>query len=258
MYPILFQIGGFKIHTYGVFIALGFLTGIILALREARRVGEKPERILDLAFYLIITAIVGSRLLYIIIYYEYFMERPLEMIKVWNGGLIYYGGFIPALLIGIWYVRKNRLSIWKTADIMAPSIAIGQALGRLGCFSAGCCYGKEATLPWAVTFSNPDSLARLNVPLHPTQLYSSLNAFSIFLILTAVKRFKKFDGLLICLYMLLYSITRSIIEVFRGDDRGFIIGGVLSASQFIGIILGITSVFMLLYLRAKHNRLSKK
>lgn len=248
MYPILFQIGSFRIHTYGVFIALGFLTGIILALREAKRVGEKPEKILDLAFYLIIAAIVGSRLLYIILNYRYYMENPLEMVKIWSGGLVFYGGFVLALVVGISYIRKNHLPLWKTVDVIAPSIAIGQAIGRLGCFSAGCCYGKVTTLPWAVTFSNPESLANLGVPLHPTQLYSSLNDLFIFLILTVVKRFKKFDGLLIWLYVLLYSITRSIIEIFRGDDRGFLFEGTLSVSQFIGIILGIVSVFMLGYL----------
>ncbi len=258
MYPVLFHIGSFKLHTYGLFIALGFLMGIILAFREAKRVGEEPERILDLSFYVIIAAIVGSRLLYIIIYYKYFMENPLEMIKIWSGGLVYYGGFIPALLVGMWYMNKNRMPVWKTVDIMAPSLAIGQAIGRLGCFCAGCCYGKETTLPWAVTFTNPESLANLNTPLHPTQLYSSVNAFLIFLILMAAKRFKKFDGFLVCLYMLLYSITRSIIEIFRGDDRGFVIEGMLSVSQFIGIILGLTSLLMLLYLRTRHKRLSAK
>jgi len=250
MHPVLFQIGSFKIHTYGVFVALGFLTGILLARREAKRVGEDPDRISDLAFYIIIVAIVGSRLMYIIVYRKHFMENPLDMVKIWSGGLIYFGGLIPALLISVWYIRKHCMPVWRTIDIMAPPVAFGQALGRLGCFSAGCCYGKETTLPWAVTFSDPESLAILGVPLHPTQLYSSLNAFLIFLILTVVKRFKKFDGLLIWLYTLLYSITRSIIEIFRGDDRGFIIGGVLSVSQFIGIILGLISLFMLLYLRA--------
>jgi len=258
MYPILFQIGSFRIHTYGVFIALGFLTGIVLALREAKRVGEKPENILDLSFYSIIAAIVGSRLFYIILNYQYYIENPLEMIKIWSGGLVFYGGFVLALIVGIWYIRKSHLPLWKTADVMAPSIAIGQAIGRLGCFSAGCCYGKVTTLPWAVTFSNPECLANLGVPRHPTQLYSSLNDLFIFLILTVVKRFKKFDGLLIWLYVLLYSITRSIIEIFRGDDRGLVFGGTLSISQFIGIVLVPISLFMLGYLWRGNKSLLKK
>jgi len=220
--------------------------------------GEEPDKILDLAFYLIIAAIVGSRLLYIIIQYKYYIENPLEMIKIWSGGLVYYGGFILALVVAVWYMRKKHLPIWKTIDIMTPSIAIGQAIGRLGCFSAGCCFGKETTLPWGVTFSNPESLAKLGVPLHPTQLYSSINAFIIFFILMVAKRFKRFDGFLIWLYMLLYSITRPIIELFRGDNRGFVIEGVLSTSQFIGIVMGIISIFMLLYLRGGHKRSLKK
>ncbi|MFH2013155.1 MAG: prolipoprotein diacylglyceryl transferase [Pseudomonadota bacterium] len=258
MYPVLFHIGNFKIHTYGFFIALGFLVGIVLALREARRVGEEPENILDLAFYGIIAAIVGSRLLYIILNHRYYIENPMEIVKIWNGGLVYYGGFLLALIVGIWYIRKKDLPLWKTVDILAPSVAIGEAIGRLGCFSAGCCYGKETVLPWAVTFSNPESLARLGIPLHPTQLYSSVNALFIFLILTVVKRFKKFDGLLIWLYVLLYSITRSIIEIFRGDVRGFIFGKILSTSQFIGIILVIISVLMLIYLWRRNKSLLKE
>ncbi|MDY7032355.1 MAG: prolipoprotein diacylglyceryl transferase [Thermodesulfobacteriota bacterium] len=254
MFPVLFQIGNLKIHTYGVFVALGFLTGIILAFREAKRVGEEPEKILDLAFYLIVAAIIGSRLLYIIIYYDYYLENPLEIIKIWNGGLVFYGGFIPALLVGIWYIRKNHMSIWKVTDILAPSIAIGQAIGRLGCLSAGCCFGKETTLPWAITFTHPETLARQGVPLHPTQIYSSVNALFIFFVLMIAKRYKRFDGFLIWLYVLLYAITRSIIEIFRGDARGLVIKDVLSTSQFIGIIMGVISIFMLFYLGAKKRR----
>ena len=254
MYPTLIQIGSFKIHTYGTLIALGFLVAIVLASREAKRVGEDPEKLLDLAFYMIISAIVGSRLLYILLHYQYYRENPLEIIKVWNGGLVYFGGLVLALIVAIWYIQRNHLPLWKTCDIATPSIAIGQAIGRLGCFFAGCCYGKETTLPLAITFNHPESLARLGVPLHPTQLYSSLNAFFIFLILMMVKKSKVFDGFLLWLYVLLYSLTRFFIEYLRGDPRGFVIEGLLSTSQFIGIILGMISIFMLFYLRARHNR----
>ncbi len=258
MYPILLQIGNFKIHTYGVLVAFAFLVGIFLAAKEAKRTGVDPEKILDITFYLIIAAIIGSRVLYIILHYPYFLENPLEMIKIWRGGLVFYGGFILALAVVIRYIKKNQLDLWKTFDILAPSIAIGQGIGRLGCFFAGCCYGKETTLPWAITFSHPESLAKLGVTLHPTQLYSSINAFSIFFILTVAKRYKKFDGFLLWLYVLLYSVTRSIIEFFRGDERGLIFYQSISTSQFIGIILGITSVFMLFYLGSRHKELSKK
>ena len=246
MHPILFEIGSLKIHTYGVFVALGFLTAIALAMRQAGREGEDPAKIMDLAFYVIIAAIAGSRLLYVALHYKYYLENPLEIIKIWSGGLVFYGGLILALAVSIWYFRKNRLPVWKTTDIVAPSIAIGQAVGRLGCFSAGCCYGRETNLPWAVTFTDPECLARLGVPLHPTQLYSSLNAFLIFLILIIVRRFKRFDGFLISLYVLLYSISRPILELFRGDNRGFLIEGAISTSQLIAIAMGIISLFMLL------------
>ena len=253
MHPILFEIGGLKIHTYGVFVAMGFLTAIALAMREARREGEDPAKIVDLAFYVIVAAIVGSRLLYVALNYKHYIENPLDIVKIWSGGLVFYGGLILALAVSVWYFRKNRLPVWKTTDIVAPSIAIGQAVGRLGCFSAGCCYGRETTLPWAVTFTNPECLAKLGVPLHPTQLYSSLNALLIFFILITARKFKKFDGFLIWLYVLLYSISRPILELFRGDDRGFMIKGAMSTSQFISIAMGITSLFMLFYLSRRHK-----
>ncbi|MDY6853471.1 MAG: prolipoprotein diacylglyceryl transferase [Thermodesulfobacteriota bacterium] len=254
MYPILLQIGNFKIHTYGILVAFAFLVGIFLAAKEAKRTGEDPEKILDITFYLILGAIIGSRILYIILHYPYFLENPLEMIKIWKGGLVFYGGFLLALSVVIWYIRKNQLNFWKILDILAPSIAIGQGIGRLGCFFAGCCFGKETTLPWAVTFSHHESLARLGVPLHPVQLYASINAFSIFIILTIAKRYKKFDGFILWLYVLLYATTRTILEIFRGDERGLIFYHSITSSQFIAIILGMISVFMLFYLGTKHQK----
>ena len=254
MYPILLQIGNFKIHTYGILVAFAFLVGIFLAAKEAKRTGEDPEKILDITFYLILGAIIGSRVLYIILHYPDFLENPLEMIKIWRGGLVFYGGFVLALCVVIWYIRNNQLQFWKTLDILTPSIAIGQGIGRLGCFFAGCCFGKETTLPWAVTFSHPESLARLGVPLHPFQLYASINAFSIFFILTIAKRYKRFDGFILWLYVLLYAITRTILEVFRGDERGLMFLQSISSSQFVGIILGMISVFMLFYLGTRHQK----
>ena len=159
MHPVLFHIGPFALHTYGVFVATAFLAAIGLALREARIVNEDADRILDLCFYVIIAAIVGSRILYVVINWPTFQEDPVEIIRIWHGGLVFYGGFIAALLTALWYIRTRGLSTWKTADILAPPIAFGQFVGRIGCFFAGCCYGKPCKLPWAVTFTNAESLA---------------------------------------------------------------------------------------------------
>jgi phosphatidylglycerol:prolipoprotein diacylglycerol transferase len=137
MYPILIKFGDLTLHTYGVLIAIGFLLAVLVARNEAHRTGIDPNLILDLSFYLLLAALVGSRLFYILSNWEEFADHPLDAIKFWRGGLVFYGGLIFAFLVGIWYVRKHHLSFSKIADLMAPSIAIGQALGRLGCFSAG-------------------------------------------------------------------------------------------------------------------------
>ncbi len=256
MHPTLFHIGNFAVHTYGFFVAIGFLLAISLAVREAKRVDEDGEKIIDLALYILIAAIVGSRLLYIAINWGDFRAHPVEMVRIWNGGLVFYGGLIGAFLMTVWYLGKHRLHIWKTADILAPYIALGQSIGRIGCFFAGCCYGKVCHHWWAVTFTHPESLAPKGVPLHPTQIYSSVNAFLIYLVLIRLRRSKKFEGKLFWVYILLYAITRSIIEFFRGDHRGTLLGGLLSTSQTIGIVMALVAVFMLFYLkRSSHRKL---
>ena len=253
MHPVLFHVGPFALHTYGVFVAMAFLSAIGLALKEARRVGEDADQILDLCFYILIAAIVGSRILYVVIEWPTFVNDPVEIVRIWHGGLIFYGGFFGAVVTALWYVRKKGLPVWKTADIIAPSIAFGQFVGRLGCFSAGCCYGKPSSLPWAVTFTHPESLAPIGIALHPTQLYSSLNGLVIFGLLTGLTRVKRFQGQIFWTYVLLYSVTRSIIEFFRGDDRGILLGGMVSISQFIGVITAAIAVAMIVVLtRRKH------
>jgi phosphatidylglycerol:prolipoprotein diacylglycerol transferase len=254
MYPTLFHIGNFAVHTYGVLVATGFLLAISLAVREARRVSEDPEKIIDLSLYIIIAAIIGSRLLYVAINWRVFKDDPLEIIRIWNGGLVFYGGLIGAMLVTIWYLRKYRIPVWKTADIFAPSIALGQSVGRLGCFFAGCCYGKVCDHWWCIAFTHPDSLAPKGIPLHPVQLYASANAFLIYVILTGLRRHKKFEGELFWLYILLYAITRSVIEFFRGDHRGALFGGLLSTSQTIGIVMALVAILMLVYLRGMSHR----
>lgn len=248
MHPILIKIGPITIYSYGFFLAIGFILAIFYSTREAKRAGVDPQKISDLAFYLIIAALVGSRLLFIITEPHDFIENPLEVFKIWKGGLVFYGGFIGALITGIWYVKKHGMPIWKTSDIIAPGIALGQSLGRIGCFSAGCCYGKETTVPWAVTFTDINSLARLGVPLHPTQLYEAALDFCIFLFLISFRRRKTFDGQLIWLYTLLYAVARFIVELFRGDPRGSAFDNLLSTSQIIGIVMAVVAMVMLLML----------
>jgi len=253
MHPILFKIGPITIYTYGVLIATAFFLGLALAARQARVEGEDPQKIMDLSFYILISAIVGSRLLYIVVEYKEYISNPLRIFKVWEGGLVFYGGFIMAMAVVIIYIRKHEMNLWKVGDILAPSVAIGQGVGRLGCFFAGCCYGRETDVPWAFIFKDPNTLAPMDVHLHPTQLYDSANGFIIFVILLILRKFKKFDGQLFWTYTLLYAVGRFIVEIFRGDERGFVIESFLSTSQFIAIPLFIVSLAMLIKLKQQKS-----
>ena len=254
MHPILVRFGDLTLHTYGVFVAGGFLVAVLLARREAPRAGIDPELILDLSFYLLIAALVGSRLFYVLGNWAEFAENPIDIIKFWRGGLVFYGGLVAATVVAIGIMKWHRMPVWKMADLISPLIAVGLSCGRIGCFLAGCCYGKETSLPWAVVFRNPDSLARLNVPLHPTQLYEAANSFVLFLFLSWMEKRKTFDGQIFWLFLLLYSTTRFFIEIFRGDPRGFLFTDLLSTSQTIGVLLAIFSLFMLFYMKKRGRR----
>ena len=261
MHPIFFRLGPFTIHTYGVLVALAFLAGMLFAVREGKRKGIDPEKILDLCFYILVAAIVGSRILQVAVEYRYYLEHPLEIVMIWKGGLVFYGGFIGAVFTAIWYMNRHSLPVWKVGDIMAPSIAIGQAIGRLGCFSAGCCYGAPTCVPWAVTFTDPDSLAVLGVPVHPSQLYESFGAFLIFIGLFLYRKRTQFDGQLFWLYALCYSVLRFSLEFLRGDtDRGFMHAGgfLMSTSQAIALGIFLTSVVMLSKLKTASRHKIKK
>ena len=248
MYPILIEFGFFKIFTYGLLVATGFLVAILLASSRAEKEGLDSQKVLDLCFYVMVSALLGARLLYVIVEYRYFLDSPLEIFKFWKGGLVFYGGLILGVLISLWYLKRNQMPMWKTADLLAPSIALGLSIGRWGCFFAGCCYGKKTDVAWGITFTDPRSLAPLEISLHPTQVYLSLNAVFIFIFLMWLSKRKVFDGQILWSYGILYSIGRFLIEYFRGDDRGFPVEQVLSTSQFVGVFVFSFSAFMLLTL----------
>jgi phosphatidylglycerol---prolipoprotein diacylglyceryl transferase len=253
MYPIFFEIFNIKIYTYGFFVAMGFLAGITLAKKEALRLSEDPEKITDLCFYILLFSIIGARIFYVFTNPELYIRRPLEIFKLWNGGLVFYGGFLAALVVGIIYVKKHNLSILKTADILSPSIALGHFIGRIGCFFAGCCYGRICELPWAVRFTHEHTLAPAGIYLHPTQIYSALSNLIIFIIIMNIRKFKKLDGQVFLIYVMIYGIMRSIIEIFRGDFRGIMLLHTFSISQLIGITASIIAGGTLLYIFKKHK-----
>jgi phosphatidylglycerol---prolipoprotein diacylglyceryl transferase len=253
MFPVLIELGPLTIHTYGFFIATGFLIALTLASREAKRQDVPNESVIDVGFYALIAGIIGSRLFFIFTNWQHYSEHPLDIVKIWEGGLVFYGGVLFALPTVMWVAGKRGLPLWKTADIWAPSIAIGHAIGRLGCFSAGCCYGKPAEgVPWSVIFTDPDSLAIIGMPLHPTQIYEASAEFFNFLFLVIFRRYQSFNGQLFWIYILNYSIIRSVVEMFRGDQvRGFLFTG-FSYSQAISVIMFATAVFFLFGLKKRN------
>jgi phosphatidylglycerol:prolipoprotein diacylglycerol transferase len=255
MYPILFRFGSLHIYAYGFFVVVGFVTAVALAAVKIRKsnTGISFENIVDLFFYTVLSAFIGSRLLFVLINFDVYRQHPAQIFKIWEGGLVFYGGLALAVVVAFWYMKWHQLPVWKLADLISPLIALGLSFGRIGCFFVGCCYGKETFLPWAVVFHNPDSLARLNVPLHPTQLYDAVNGLAIFFFLIWMEKRKTFDGQIFWLFLFLYATTRFFIEIFRGDPRGFLFGDLLSTSQAIGILLVIFSVFMLFYMKKRYR-----
>jgi phosphatidylglycerol:prolipoprotein diacylglycerol transferase len=258
MFPRLIQIGSFYLPTYGVILAIAYLVGIWMLRRKARDEGLPEQKIFDFSLYVLAAAILGAKALLVIVEWKHYASNPRSLVEVLRSGGVFYGGLIAATTVGIWYMKKHRLPAWKIADMGAPSIALGEAIGRWGCFTAGCCYGKPTDGPLGVRFTDPfahDAVGTpLGVPLHPTQIYLSLNAFLIFLVLQWAYKRRTFDGEVFWLYILLYAITRGLIENFRGDSvRGFLIPGVLSTSQFIGLIAAAAAVGMLVFLSRRRR-----
>ena len=223
-------------------MALGCLVGFFYIRRAARREGFETDKIINLFFWVLISGFVGGRILYILVEWEYFLNEPLRTIFS-RGGFDFYGGFILAFAVGIWQIRRKGLNIWRTTDIFAPAVVIAHAISRIGCFLNGCCYGRPTNSWLGVSFPLDSLAGSVGRPLIPIQLFSSLSLFIIFAILLTLKPYKKFDGQLFWVYVLLYGVTRSIIEIFRGDPRGHL--WIFSTSQFIGIIFAILSLIML-------------
>jgi phosphatidylglycerol:prolipoprotein diacylglycerol transferase len=213
---------------------------------------------MDMAFVMIICAIAGSRLFYVIINFSYYRAHPLDIIKLWQGGLVFSGGLVATAAAMIWYLRRHHLSFWSTGDLWAPSLALGQAIGRIGCHMAGCCFGQPTGSSWGVVFTHPKSLAPLNVPLYPTQLLEAFGGLIIFLVLLFLHGKRRFEGQVFLWYLILHSTARLFIERFRGDERGFIPGTDMSATQLVATILLLGSVTTLLILRSRWERKNKK
>ncbi|OGP08661.1 MAG: prolipoprotein diacylglyceryl transferase [Deltaproteobacteria bacterium GWA2_45_12] len=263
MHPILYQfpewiplLGGKALHTYGALVALGFFCGLLWVRYEATRVGLNVQKMMDLFFYVVLAAIVGSRIMYVLVSEPRWWEDPLVFIRFWEGGLVFYGGLIASVLTVVWYTLRQRMNYYSVADVFTPGIALGHAIGRLGCFAAGCCYGKPGPENsfWTVLFPQGDfSIAPYDHPIYASQLFESFGEFVLFLILFFFRKKKKFEGEVFLIYIVLYPILRSFLEIFRGDSiRGFIVDNILSTSQFISILWVVVALVLWIQLRKKH------
>jgi phosphatidylglycerol---prolipoprotein diacylglyceryl transferase len=263
MYPRLLTTSFFTLRTFGVLLASAYVSAYWWILREAKREHLDVDAVSSLGMWAIVGAIIGAKLLMVIRTLPDYVAAPSE---IFSPSLLvaagdFYGGFIGALVLcAVFFYRTPQLPFWRAADICAPAIALGQAIGRIGCLMAGDDYGRPTNVPWAVTFRDPDAAsiggAPLGVPLHPVQLYESIVCLALFVVLVRLSRRKRFDGQVILAYTFMYAVARFLLEFFRGDaDRGFVFGGTLSTSQFIAIVL--TPIAIVLWARRQRTAAAK-
>jgi phosphatidylglycerol---prolipoprotein diacylglyceryl transferase len=240
--------------TYGVLLAIGFLAGLWVASRQAKRAGLNHERVTDMAVWVLIAGIIGAKLMLVAVDWKRYSAESLDLWSLFQSGGVFYGGLIGGILAAWWFVRRYQLPAWPTADVLAPGVVLGQAIGRLGCFFAGCCYGKPASVPWAVTFTDPYAYRHVGTPLdialHPSQIYESLACFLIFFFLLWLAPRKRFAGQVVLTYAVLYSVARFGLEFFRGDpERGGAWG--LSTSQIVAVVILLAAGFLFTRLRRR-------
>ena len=243
MFPVIISLGPFKVYTYGLFVAAGVFAALGLALRIARYRKITPEFINNLFVGMVVCGIAGARALYVIMSFDEYIGTPYRMFMFWEGGLVFFGGFIGGCLWIIYSCRRWNVDLWSTADVLAPALALGHAIGRIGCFFAGCCYGKPSGGWPGICFTHPQTLASpLNIPLHPTQLYSSLYLFALCLfLLNRLRSSRSRISSVFGLYLVSYCSFRILIEFLRADFRGAGLLG-LTLTQLTaaaGIIMGM-------------------
>lgn len=257
MYPILFEIGSITIYSYGFFIAVGAILGLIYMARQGKkRFGITYDQSNSLFIYIVVAAYVGGKVFF-------FFENPTYYVhhigKLFSGnGFVFFGSLLFAIPTMLWFFKKNKIPTLPMLDVMAIVTCIVHGFGRIGCFMSGCCHGQPTDSFLSVIFTNPVCQAKpLNTPLHPTQLYESAFIFSLMATLLWIKSRKKFDGQLFLIYLIVYSIGRSFLEMLRGDEeRGFLIQDVLSHSQFISLIVIAIAIYFYVKLKRKGKLLN--
>jgi len=256
MHPILFKLGPITIYSYGAVLAVAFLVGIAVACRRAPRMGIDPQLILDLSVYIIIGALIGSRVLYVLSRWSDYRHDIIAVFKIWEGGLAFHGGLAGAILLSLWYLKKNKISPWKVGDLIIPSVALGHCLGRLGCFLNGCCYGIPTESFLGVTFP-PGSFAAshfgLDHHIHPVQLYAAFALFVVFILLVKLTPRARFEGEIFWLYGVIYGALRFVLEFLRAEHPPVLF--FLTLYQIISLSLILLSLLMLgiLWRRSKNS-----
>jgi phosphatidylglycerol:prolipoprotein diacylglycerol transferase len=242
MHPILIDLGWFQLPSYGVMVALGVLAGLLTLRRRADAAGLDGSRLVDVGLWLVIWALIGAKGLLVLVELPRYVSDPGQILGVIRAGGVFLGGFIAALVAGVVFIRRYRLPPLATLDVLVPSVALGQAIGRVGCLLAGCCWGSRCDLPWALTYTDPVAAANvgtpLHVPLHPFPVYAALVNLSLYVVLEAMYSRRLPAGRVFASYLVGYGAARFLLEFVRGDaGRGFVLGGAMSTSQLITSIL---------------------
>lgn len=259
MFPTIFHF----IHTYGLMLAIAFLTGIWWVSREGKKEGISPDQVMDLGLWVLFAAVLGSRVAYVLPHWNEFAAQPWTVLAVWEGGLTFYGGVLLAVSVGFWFIWKSHLPIWRTADLIAPAFAMGIAIGRIGCFLNGCCFGNPTVLPWGLSF--PENCPAgyqwgETARLHPTQVYESLVGVVLFLILLWLRRTQRYEGFLFWSFALLYALWRLFSDSLRYYDiQSVLVWGKreIPESQLISLALSVISAAFLIALWVRSRKRSK-
>ena len=248
MFRIIFELGPVRIYSYGFFVALAFLMATVLVVRDAKRSGIDPSGVLDCMIAILAAGLLGGRLLHVILNWSYYSHFPRDIIMMQEGGLAVQGGILFGAIAGVITAKVKKLPVWGTTDLIIPYVALGQAIGRIGCLLNGCCYGRRVVEGIGITFPGED-FSRF-----PTQVYSSVILMGIFVLLLVLRDRKKFDGFIFSLYLIIYSIFRFFMDFFRGDELTRL--GDITLSQ--GISLGLFALGLVLYVLLKRKNPLKR
>lgn len=255
MDPIAFQFGPITVHWFGVCIAAAFLAGMWTAARRAPRIGVPGEIIADLVVpWLLVGGIIGARTMFVVTYWnDEFVGKPWwEIFMIQRGGLVFYGGLIGSSAATILFAWIKKIPLWKLADILAPSIALGSMFGRIGCLMNGCCYGRACDLPWAIRFPANNHLGSPTVPVHPTQIYDALLNLTLYVGLAWLFRYRrKFDGQIFAIFLMCYAVTRSTVELFRGDYSDGHLHNGLTPAHLLSIGIFVTGGVLFFVLKQR-------